>query len=90
MERVKSTFQVYRTQGLENDELVAVRLDLISDSLSSLVFVLLRVETIWGKGGGGALQPGTEARIVTYMKGGETNRLQVKIKNCLHYGIQRN
>lgn len=53
MERVKSTFQVYRTQGLENDELVAVRLDLISDSLSSLVFVLLRVETIWGKGGGG-------------------------------------
>ena len=53
MERVKSTFQVYRPQGLENDELVAVRLDLISDSLSSLVFVLLRVETLWGKGGGG-------------------------------------
>ena len=71
MERVKSTFQVYRPQGLENDELVAVRLDLISDSLSSLVFVLLRVETLWGKGGGGggALQPGTEARIVIYMKG---------------------
>ena len=88
MERVKSTFQVYRPQGLENDELVAVRLDLISDSLCSLVFVLLRVETLWGKGGG--LQPGTEARIVTYMKGEKTNRLQVKIKNCLHYGIQRN
>ena len=52
MERVKSTFQVYRPQGLENDELVAVRLDLMSDSLSSLVFVLLRVETLWGKGGG--------------------------------------
>ena len=70
MEGGKSTFQVYRPQGLENDELVAVRLDLISDSLSSLVFVLLRVETLWGKGvGGGALQPGTEARIVIYMKG---------------------
>lgn len=68
MERVKSTFQVYRPQGLENDELVAVRLDLMSDSLSSLVFVLLRVETLWGKGGR-ALQPGTEARIVIYMKG---------------------
>ena len=85
---------MYRTQGLENDELVAGRLDLISDSLSSLVFVLLRVETLWGKGrggvGGGGLQPGTEARIVTYMKGEKTNRLQVKIKNCLHYGIQRN
>ena len=53
MERVKSTFQVYRPQGLENDELVAVRLDLMSDSLSSLVFVLLRVETLWGKGRGG-------------------------------------
>ena len=70
MERVKSTFQVYRPQGLENDELVAVRLDLMSDSLSSLVFVLLRVETLWGKwGGGGALQPGTQARIVIYKKG---------------------
>lgn len=54
MERVKSTFQVYRRQGLENDELVAVR---------------LRVETLWGKGGGEALQPGTEARILIYMKG---------------------
>ena len=81
---------MYRPQGLENDELVAVRLDLISDSLSSLVFVLLRVETLWGKRGGGALQPGTEARIVIYMKGEKTNRLQVKIKNCLHYGNQRN
>ena len=58
MERVKSTFQVYRPQGLENDELVAVRLDLISDSLSSLVFVLLRVETLWGKGGGGGAAAG--------------------------------
>ena len=54
MERVKSTFQVYRTQGLENDELV----DLIFDSLSSLVFVLLRVETLWGKGGGGGAAAG--------------------------------
>ena len=43
----------------------------MSDSLSSLVFVLLRVETLLGKGGGGVggLQPGTEARIVIYMKG---------------------
>ena len=57
MERVKSTFQVYRPQGLENDELVAVRLDLMSDSLSSLVFVLLRVETLWGKWGGGGGAP---------------------------------
>ena len=44
---------MYRPQGIENDELVAVRLDLVSDSLSSLVFILLRVETLWGKGGGG-------------------------------------
>ena len=58
MERVKSTFQVYRPQGLENDELVAVRLDLMSDSLSSLVFDLLRVETLWGKGGGGGAAAG--------------------------------
>ena len=53
MERVKSTFQVYRPQGLENDELVAVRLDLISDSLSSLVFVLTQTRNSLGEGEGG-------------------------------------
>ena len=52
---------MYRTQGLENDELVAGRLDLISDSLSSLVFVLLRVETLWGKGRGGGVGGGAAA-----------------------------
>ena len=54
---------MYRPQGLENDELVAVRLDLMSDSLSSLVFVLLRVETLWGKGGGGGGRCSREPRL---------------------------